>query len=281
MRYIPKDVDAQVNLPDRHPLADLVWLGGGLLLIIVVVYLLGGFLIDQLVRFIPPEYDNRIGAQLPDDFLIEFGEPMVSGEQVERTHAIFEQLKRHLPNDDPRAYRLVIIDTPDINALAIPGGTIVVFRGLLDAATSENEVAMVLAHEFGHIYHQHHWRRLGRLALLTTGALLVGSNTSASNQIAGLSTHALFQGSNRQQEAESDRFGVELLCRYYGHGGGASDFFERHIDKDTLARRSISLFLTHPLSQERVDAIHIHREKIGCTTNPLSPWLTPSATPLD
>ncbi len=50
MKYIAKKVDASVNLPDSHPLADLAWMAGGLAVIMAVLFLSGGLIVDQLAK---------------------------------------------------------------------------------------------------------------------------------------------------------------------------------------------------------------------------------------
>ncbi len=121
-------------------------------------------------------------------------------------------------------FTIYLSDSDDVNAIALPGGRIVVFKGLLDQVESENELAMVLAHELGHFAHRDHMRGLGRgLGLAVATALLLGENNSAS----GLISKAVltFQVKYSQsQESAADQFGVDLLTARYGHAGGAPAF---------------------------------------------------------
>jgi Zn-dependent protease with chaperone function len=71
-------------------------------------------------------------------------------------------------------YKIHIIPDPRINAMALPGGNIVVFSALIKETGSENELAFVLAHELGHFANRDHLRGLGRrLLLLTASAALI------------------------------------------------------------------------------------------------------------
>lgn len=277
MKYIPKKVDARVNLPTRHPLSDLVWMAGGLVVILVVVFFAGGLIVDRLAVHIPAEYDNKLGAQLPSELMAEFGPILENGPLVDRTQALFEELRAALPEDDPRSYTLTIIDTDDVNALALPGSQIVVFRGLLERAESENEVAMVLAHEFGHIYHRHHWRKLGRSALFAILATLVGSNTALQSEVTSLPLTTMMQSNSRSHESESDRFALDMVCRHYGHSAGASDFFSRNLAAEKGSTRVVSFLLTHPLSQKRIDDIKRRAAEKSCAEGTLTEWSLSSA----
>lgn len=273
MKFEPKEVDAEVNLPQRHPLADLVWLGGGLLAIMVTLYLSAGLVVDYLARFIPPEYDNTFSGTFDEQLLAEFGEELVDGELVTKTQALFDQLRAELPADDTREYTLTIIDTPQVNAMALPGAHIVVLRGLLDEAQSENEVAMVLAHEFGHIYHRHHWRKLGRAAIFTVAATLAGSSqASLHNQVMAVPLTTLMQANSRSHESESDRFALNVMCQFYGHSGGTTDFFNRHTGDSGRTQELISFLQTHPLSETRVADIERQAITLNCLPDNVEDW---------
>ena len=275
MKYIAKKVDASVNLPDSHPLADLAWMAGGLAVIMAVLFLSGGLIVDQLAKRIPQEYDNAIGDSLPPELFTEFGPEITEGPLVERTQSLFEQLRKTLPADDSRNYALTIIDTDEVNALALPGSHIVVFRGLLEKAQSQNEVAMVLAHEFGHVYHRHHWRKLGRSAVFAITAMLVGSQSAVRSQLAAIPLATMMQANSRSHESESDRFALDLVCRHYGHSGGTTDFFARNLSEEKRSTRLVSFLLTHPLSQKRVDDINARASANGCLPDQTTQWSLP------
>lgn len=109
-------------------------------------------------------------------------------------------------------YRFAVLDTPDINAFALPGGYIYVTRGILAYLNSEAELAAVLGHEVGHVTARHSVRQYsaataGQLA----AAILLRSQAAQSlfNVIGG----ALLSGYGRDQELEADRLGAEYLAR--------------------------------------------------------------------
>ena len=166
-----------------------------------------------------------------------------------------QKLVAHLPAESPLHeydFHVHLVASDEINALAMPGGHIIVFTGLVEKAESENELAMVLAHELGHYANRDHLRRLGRgLGLTFASILLFGENSSVSD----LGSKFLLLGEShysRQQEAAADRFGLDLLVDSYGHAGGATDFFIRISKKPG---RTASLLASHPHPQARIEEI--------------------------
>ncbi|MDP2562585.1 M48 family metalloprotease [Psychrobium sp. 1_MG-2023] len=116
----------------------------------------------------------------------------------------------HRPNIK---YHFTIIDKPDINAFALPGGYIYINRGLLAYLDSEAQLAAVLAHEIGHITARHVVRQdtarkganvLSVLSVFTTGNAHISDVTR-------LWSSAAVKGYGREMELEADGFGAEYL----------------------------------------------------------------------
>jgi predicted Zn-dependent protease len=142
--------------------------------------------------------------------------------------------------------------------VAFPGGLVAVTSGLLDQVESENELAFVLGHEIGHFRNRDHLRGIGRgmAFALVMGVLGLGGHGGAAN-LASLSGQLAARGFDRDQEADADRFGLELVEQEYGHVAGALDFFERLPDPEASMGKEIVQYLaTHPLSEDRIEALH-------------------------
>lgn len=145
-----------------------------------------------------------------------------------------------------------VIDDRRVNALAVPGGQIVVFTGLLAAAESAEEVAGVLAHEMQHVLHRHGLKQLVRqlgsaavISLATGGGNLAGL-AGRFDELAGLSY-------GREQEAEADRDGLALLHRAGLPAEGMQAFFER-LQKQQPG--GVPEFLsTHPDTPRRIEEL--------------------------
>ena len=117
--------------------------------------------------------------------------------------------KSHRPN---LFYRFTVLDSPDINAFALPGGYIYINRGLMAYLSSEEELAAVLGHEIGHVTARHSVRQQSQSQLLgiLTAAVDMKTGRSAGN-LMNLASGALLSGYGRDMELEADDLGAQYL----------------------------------------------------------------------
>ena len=205
------------------------------------------FLLEFVLLFIPPEREAALfRGFLPDDIAISRDDDG----QVAHARELMYRLSRHLEQSSYE-FRLEVDDSPELNAMAFPGGLVVVTRGLLEAVESENELAFVLAHELGHFNNRDHVRRLGRVALFG----LVFAAVAGGEQGAGLGLSIAQLADlrfSRGQELRADALGLELVFAEYGHVAEASRFFERIESRETLAGAVFSYGATHPSPGSRI-----------------------------
>ena len=128
-----------------------------------------------------------------------------------------EGLVEELGNKSHRSnlvFHVTVLDSPQINAFALPGGYLYITRGIMAYMNSEAELAGVLGHELGHITARHGVRQqsAGTIAgILGAGVgILTGSNQAA--QAANVGGTALIRGYGRNHELEADRLGAEYLA---------------------------------------------------------------------
>ena len=110
-------------------------------------------------------------------------------------------------------YTFKVLNTPDVNALACPGGFIYVYKGLLDYMTSDDELAAVLGHEIGHIEKRHTVHQMEQqmaLSLLTLLAGVASGDPGAGMVLASTASQALMAGYSRKDEREADQEGFRL-----------------------------------------------------------------------
>jgi len=172
------------------------------------------------------------------------------------------------------SFQVHLLDDPAPNAFATLGGHIFVTQGLLAAVSSENALAMVLAHEMAHVKFRHPIQAMSRGALLQLIITMVGGGQGvALNGVLGQTGLLTLLSFNRDMERESDAAAMAGLTQHYGHLVGAEEFFSevlaRHGDAGWRAA-----FETHPATQERVDAITA-RIKLMQTNEETSQQLTP------
>jgi len=220
----------------------------GIFLALVCLLLWGSIkLVDGLILLIPPELEQRLGA-----LVIPAYERLAGSSPAQDTlNQLLNRLATKLPKQKniDRNYRLLYIPDDTVNALALPGDTIIVYRGLIQQLESENELMMILGHELGHFAYRDHLRGIGRgLALQFVVAVFAGDGGWLLNVGAAIASNLSKAQFSRNQEAQADEFGLQLLVSHYGHAAGAADFFQR------LARQSrldIALLSTHPAPGDR------------------------------
>ena len=123
-------------------------------------------------------------------------------------------------------WTFTVIDSPDINAFALPGGYVYITRGLMAYLDSEAELAGVIGHEIGHVTARHGAQRatsqqnagIGVLAatvlgVLVEGATGVGGTAQAASQIGQSVAAGRLASYSREQETQADQLGAEYLSR--------------------------------------------------------------------
>ncbi|MEO8217169.1 MAG: M48 family metallopeptidase [Acidobacteriota bacterium] len=113
-------------------------------------------------------------------------------------------------------WSFAILDTPMINAMALPGGYVYVTRGILERMNSEDELAGVIAHEISHVSARHIEARLSQEQLAQFGLVLgsIVAGPAASQTYGGLvqlGTQLLFTKYSRQQESQADLLGTAYM----------------------------------------------------------------------
>lgn len=165
------------------------------------------------------------------------------------------RLSKAAPNG--KHFNVVVVDWGLVNAFATPGENIVLTRGLLDQATSSDEVAGVLAHEMGHGIELHPETGLVRAMGLTAAAeLLMGGNSGALGNIGILLVQMSY---SRGAESEADDHALEILRKAKVSAKGVANFFERMAKKrdgkSTSTGGLEAMLSTHPGTEQRLAKI--------------------------
>lgn len=153
----------------------------------------------------------------------------------------------------PYTFRLFVVNRPQVNALAAPGGYIVVFRGLLEQTGSPEEFAGVLAHEMQHVLQRHATQALIQHA--STGLLLAALTGDMTGPVAyGLeSARVLGQLQySRRAEAQADAEGMKMLLAARIDPAGMIRFFEVLMKGDKQPARVLKYLSTHPSPADRI-----------------------------
>jgi len=165
-----------------------------------------------------------------------------------------------------RRIELVIVDNPNINAFAVPGGIIGVHNGLFQYAQTEDEFATVIAHEIAHLSQRHFSRQIElakeqssvNIAGILAGVLLAATAGTDAGMAAMTATQAALQDQqlrySRSNEAEADRVGMRILYDAGMDPYAAPAMFERMLaaSRYTSSSRIPEFLRTHPLSEKRI-----------------------------
>jgi len=265
VKFTPRRIREEVNVSREHPLKEFFVLVLGISAVFVAAFVVLGLALDYVVPHISPELEDRLGGAYLAAF--EVDDERTAAE--ERLQDLLDRLAARL-DEDGREYRVHIVPSGEVNALALPGGHIVVLAGLVKGAASENELVMVLGHELGHYIERDHLQGVGRgLVLVFLSSLLFGTDSSLSSLTMALLGSAEMQFS-QSQERQADEQGLELLMGEYGHAGGATTFFRRMAEKEK-GKELLYLFSTHPFPQERIRAIEEAIRERGYPVRETSP----------
>ena len=167
---------------------------------------------------------------------------------------------------------MTVSDEPIVNAFALPGGNIVVFRGLLEETARPEELAGVLAHEMQHVLKRHTTHRL--IQESSTGLLISALSGDFTGSMAfgvkSAGTLALMQY-DREEEAEADREGMKMILAAGIDPQGMIDFFVKLKDKGKMPR-FLKYVSNHPATEDRIAKL---REMVAAQPLPKTEKLLP------
>ena len=169
-----------------------------------------------------------------------------------------------MPNPSDR-FTLLVTESKEVNALALPGGTILFNRGLLERAKAAEEVQGVLAHEIAHIQLRHGVLQLARsIGLDLVTRQLQGGESQVLDALVRDSGQLLDLKFSRDHERAADDGGWDLLVKGQVDPKGMLDFFAAlNAATGTAGAPAIPFLSTHPAPQERIDRLQQKRAALG------------------
>ena len=167
--------------------------------------------------------------------------------------------------------RVTVVDDGTVNAFAVPGGQVVLLRGLVERTRTPEELAGVLAHELQHVLQRHTTRLL--LQHASTGLLLVAVSGDITGAMAYGIESARVLGTlrySRHLESEADVEGLRMLLAADVDPRGMIAFFETMRAAERGASATFRYLASHPLAAERVEAL---KQLAGSHTKEFRPLL--------
>ena len=193
---------------------------------------------EQFTAFMPPEEERRVGTQEHPKLVKAFG-GLYDDPELQRYVASLGRLLQLTSEQPEPPFTFVVLDSPEVNAFALPGGYVHVTRGLMALANDEAELAGVIAHEIGHVTARHSAERYSHGLVAGLGAALLGAviDNRTVSDIAQLAAGAYVKGYSRSQELEADMLGVRYLSRSGFDAIAMSSFLETMGAESELARQ--------------------------------------------
>ncbi len=217
---------------------------------------------DSAASTLSAEQDRRMG----EAFMRELRQQLTIMDDAEVTGYLRALGYRIASNSDDAArdYHFFVVQDPNINAFAGPGGYIGVNSGLILASESESELASVIAHEIAHVTQRHLARAFeaaDKLSLPAAAALIAGILLSTQNSQLGQAALAATQAGivqtqinfTRSNEEEADRIGIQTLARAGFDPRATPVFFERLQQATRYVGSNLPDYLrTHPVTVARI-----------------------------
>ncbi len=171
------------------------------------------------------------------------------------TAAMDDIVRRLTAPGPPSPYTLTVyvVNRPVVNALALPGGHVIVFRGLLTRTRTPEELAGVLAHELQHVLRRHTTRAM--IQDVSTGLLLMALTGDATGPLAyGLQTARALGDLrySRRAEEEADVEGMKMVLAARVDPAGMIAFFETIQKEEGTHPQAFTYLSTHPLAADRI-----------------------------
>jgi predicted Zn-dependent protease len=216
-----------------------------------------------------PEQEAQIGEEASPEMIAEFGGKTPSPELQQYITEIGMKLAAQV--EDPQfkslKWEYTLLDSPVVNAFALPGGKVFITRGLADKLTSEAQLAGVLGHETGHVSAQHTARRIGQAAILNTSLAAVGlavgaSGNETAQKYGQYALPALAVGGNvillkfgRDEESQADYLGMRYMMKA-GYNPRAQEQVMEILKSEEGDSSPPEFLSTHPIPATRINDIN-------------------------
>ena len=207
-----------------------------------------------LAARVPASWEERLG-QAAVDQLTASRRRCIDRDREEAIGAIVKRLMEPQPIS-PYTFRVTVVDDGTVNAFAVPGGQVVLLRGLVERTRTPEELAGVLAHELQHVIQRHATRLL--LQHASTGLVLVAVSGDITGAMAYGIESARVLGTlrySRHLESDADVEGLRMLLAADVDPRGMIAFFETMRAAERGAPATYRYLTSHPLAADRVEAL--------------------------
>ena len=208
------------------------------------------WLAGPITTAIPVSWETQLGEMVQQE--VAKGQPACKDpELTSKIKDIMKRLTAPL-SQTPYTFHVTVVDSPIVNALAAPGGYLLVFRGLLEDTESPEELAGVLAHEIQHVVLRHGMRLI--VQHVSMAFIIAALSGDASGMISyGLQAAQTLQtlSYSRDAEHQADEAGLALLLQAHINPNGMMSFFTK-LSKHQPDNSPFRYLSTHPPTEDRL-----------------------------
>ena len=198
--------------------------------------------------------------------------PLIRDPEIVRYINVLGDSIARVSDDRDLNWSFKVVDQPDVNAFAVPGGHIYIYRGLIEKTANMSELAGVMGHEIAHVTRRHSVKQMAKgeraNVLVAAGCIAVPAACqsgagSAAIQVVGGAAFAKF---SRDDETEADRDGVTYVTRAGIDPRGMPSMFRTLLSLRTSSPSAVEgWFASHPIEEARVRTTEAEIAKINPT----------------
>jgi Zn-dependent protease with chaperone function len=253
----------------KHTFRIVFWSVAAVCSILMIVIYGIPLAADRIAPLVPYPVEQRMGDAVDAQVRALFGSKVCDGAEGRTAFAAMVD-KIRVAGGIERPFDAQVLPSSIPNAIALPGGRIYLFNGLLQKAENPDEIAGVIAHELGHAHHRHNMRTIihnGGSSFLV--GLLLGDITGASAVIFG--TRQLLQASHsREAEQEADAFAYATMRKLGRSPVPTAELLFRITGAQGKQLGGFTILNSHPLTEDRLVAA---KQNVPVTQGPalLSP----------
>ncbi|MCB1337913.1 MAG: M48 family metallopeptidase [Maritimibacter sp.] len=251
----------------------LGWGLGAVASVALIIFVLVPIMANQLAAYLPPGGEKALGDATFEQIRAAMGEDLMPVEacEAEPGRAALDTMLARLDvaDDLPYPLTLTVLDHELVNAFALPGGRIVIFRGLIDEAKNPDEVAAVLAHEIGHVVNRDPTRDALRLAGSVGVLGLIFGDFAGGTVVLFLANQVINAKYSQAAETGADDYAHAVLTGADLPPAALGSFFERLRDEHGDAEGINAHFSTHPQMTARIEAALAAQARLGHETTPV------------
>jgi predicted Zn-dependent protease len=208
--------------------------------------------------------EQEIGASTYQGIVAKKKVVQLDAKQQQRLSGIFTKLAAQSGRNKEVQYNLTVVEDPNFNAYALPGGYVFVNTGLISFAKNDGELAGVLGHEIAHIDRRHSMQSITRqmgATLLISYFLSRGKSSDRKklmSQLSGVALYVAEQGYSREAEFQADRYGVTFMRQAGYNKQDLINMWQRvhtEIENGKTPSKMMVLISSHPPTEERIKRI--------------------------